>query len=100
VKFCSFEFTDNPVSTLRVVACVRTQPLGVADPQSTANRSDIIGRSDTWWLVSSRFSHGDVTCGDIPVYDAVQICTQKEQTASVSNPEGHKTAALFFVLPT
>lgn len=36
VKFCSIEFTDNPACTLRVVACVRMQPLGAVDPQSTA----------------------------------------------------------------
>jgi hypothetical protein len=100
VKFCSIEFTDNPVSTLRVVAGVRAQPLGAADPHSTANRSDITGRSDNCWLVSLRFGHGDVTCGDLPKYDAVQICTHKKQNASVPNAESHKTAALLRVLPT
>jgi len=91
VKFCSIEFTDNPVSTLRVVACVRTQQLGAADPHSTADC-----RSDTCILVSLRFGHGDITYDD----NAVQFCTQKKQTVSVPNPEGHTAAALLRVLPT
>jgi hypothetical protein len=100
VELCSIEFTDNPVSSLRAVACIRTQPLGAADPHNTANRSDITGRSDTYSLISLRFGQGEVTCGELLRYDPVQICTQKEQTASVPNPEGHKIAALFCVSPT
>ena len=59
-----------------------------------------LGGLKTSWLVSLRFGHGEVTCGDLQGCDAVQICTQKKQTASVPNPEGHKTAAVFLVLPT
>jgi hypothetical protein len=91
VKLCSIEFTDNPVSTLRLVQTVRTQRLGVPDLHSAANRSEIltIRHLLTCTLRVARF------LGMMPH----TFVHKSKNNSSVTN-RGNKTAALFRLLPT